>query len=303
MNQKKKRNWWLNVTLFALFLSTFFLKLTGVQLHQWLGMLCGALIAIHLLFHMNWVKRITVQALERLSHRSLLYYALDAALFGGIFSIIATGLLISTWLNIDFLDDNFWFTIHLAISIGTLVLLAVKLLLHWRWIARTMKEIGQRGRSLKNATQQPVAAASIAAISRREFINVAGVVGAASCLACWMVSDDLTPVTADTTTESGNSSNVAGGSGEATVIEPSNPTANETTSLEGETYSLQTENSNSQSESSSLQSESDYLQSDTAVQSEIPCVAQCNRHCAYPGHCRRYRDANNNGYCDLGECA
>ena len=28
-----------------------------------------------------------------------------------------------------------------------------------------------------------------------------------------------------------------------------------------------------------------------------------NNHCSYPGQCRRYTDSNNNGKCDLGECA
>lgn len=32
------------------------------------------------------------------------------------------------------------------------------------------------------------------------------------------------------------------------------------------------------------------------------CAVRCGRRCSYPGHCRRYTDANNNGRCDLGEC-
>ena len=34
-----------------------------------------------------------------------------------------------------------------------------------------------------------------------------------------------------------------------------------------------------------------------------PCVPQCPARCAYPGLCRRYADANQNGLCDNGECA
>lgn len=30
-------------------------------------------------------------------------------------------------------------------------------------------------------------------------------------------------------------------------------------------------------------------------------AARCPRGCSYPGHCRRYTDANSNGRCDLGE--
>jgi len=32
------------------------------------------------------------------------------------------------------------------------------------------------------------------------------------------------------------------------------------------------------------------------------CAVRCPRRCSYPGHCRRYVDANDNGRCDLGEC-
>jgi hypothetical protein len=32
------------------------------------------------------------------------------------------------------------------------------------------------------------------------------------------------------------------------------------------------------------------------------CTVRCARRCSYPGHCRRYADANGNGRCDLGEC-
>lgn len=34
----------------------------------------------------------------------------------------------------------------------------------------------------------------------------------------------------------------------------------------------------------------------------IACTVRCGRRCFYPGHCRRYRDTNGNGRCDLGEC-
>ncbi len=33
------------------------------------------------------------------------------------------------------------------------------------------------------------------------------------------------------------------------------------------------------------------------------CQVRCNRRCSYPGHCRRYVDANQNGRCDWGECS
>ena len=49
MNTKQKTNWWIDTVLFIGFITTFFLDLTGVEAHQWIGILSGALAAYHLL--------------------------------------------------------------------------------------------------------------------------------------------------------------------------------------------------------------------------------------------------------------
>jgi hypothetical protein len=45
------------------------------------------------------------------------------------------------------------------------------------------------------------------------------------------------------------------------------------------------------------------VSSQSISSSSITCFARCDRRCSYPGHCKRYQDTNNNGRCDLGECA
>ncbi len=49
MNTKQKRNWVLDAILFVIFIFTFLLDLTGVVLHQWLGIIAGAIATIHLI--------------------------------------------------------------------------------------------------------------------------------------------------------------------------------------------------------------------------------------------------------------
>ena len=44
-------------------------------------------------------------------------------------------------------------------------------------------------------------------------------------------------------------------------------------------------------------------QSSSTSVSTSQCTVRCNHRCSYPGHCRRYTDANSNNRCDLGECA
>ncbi len=86
----------------------------------------------------------TKRIFGKTSGRSRLYYWIDAALLGGIVTIIVTGLVISTWLNLPLEAYTTWRTIHVGASLLTLLLTVVKLGLHWRWIVSVAKSIFTR---------------------------------------------------------------------------------------------------------------------------------------------------------------
>ena len=48
---KQKRNWIIDAVLFGGFLVALWLDLTGVAVHQWLGIAVGALAGYHLVAH------------------------------------------------------------------------------------------------------------------------------------------------------------------------------------------------------------------------------------------------------------
>ena len=56
---KQKHNWLIDAALFTGFLLSFWLELTGVAVHQWLGIAIGAVAGYHLLKHWAWVKSVT----------------------------------------------------------------------------------------------------------------------------------------------------------------------------------------------------------------------------------------------------
>ena len=58
MNTKQKTNWWIDLVLFAGFIVTFFMDLTGMELHQWIGILVGFRAAYHLLLQLIYMNRI-----------------------------------------------------------------------------------------------------------------------------------------------------------------------------------------------------------------------------------------------------
>ena len=184
MNTKQKTNWWIDLILFAGFITTYFLDLTGVEAHQWIGILCGTLAAYHLFLHFDWVGAVSKRFFGKTSGQARIYYSLDALLLLGFVLIGVTGLVISTWLNLSLSNYSAWLYIHITISIITLVTLLLKLAFHWRWIVRTTRKIWAEPVMVpaKNAAVSPSKVSS-GHMGRREFLQVMGVVGAVSFLA------------------------------------------------------------------------------------------------------------------------
>lgn len=294
MNKKLTLTWLVDATLFAGFLVAFFLDLTGLELHQWIGIAAGALAIYHLTTHWNWVSTVTERFLGKTAWRARLYYLIDLAIFTGFVNITITGLVISSWLNLTLSHYDFWLLVHILVSIATLVLTAVKLGLHWRWLAATTRKVFSLKtllppREIPARRPGPVAAPVVAPalapapapgtvrgpMSRAEFLKVIGVVGAASVLALGSAGQALKEAVA---------------MGEASA--PDDAGAGQ---AGGETAAAGSSSSRSSARRSSSSSAS--------ASSGSSCVVSCGRSCSYPGHCRRYVDSNGNGRCDLGECA
>ena len=60
---KQKHNWLLDATLFGGFLAALWLDLTGVAVHQWLGVAVGLIAGYHLWKHWSWVKAVASPSL------------------------------------------------------------------------------------------------------------------------------------------------------------------------------------------------------------------------------------------------
>ena len=195
---KQKSNWIMAAVLFGGFLLALALDLTGVALHQWLGVAIATLAGWHLALHSTWVKTVTARFFGRTSGRARLFYVVDAALAVGLLAISITGLTISTWADLALANYAAWFNVHVAASLLTLALLVAKLGLHWRWIVT----VAQRRLFPAPATPgrtQPVRPAAVAArIDRREFVKLMGFVGVTAVLAGANVLDDRLEAQADT---------------------------------------------------------------------------------------------------------
>ncbi len=179
MNKKQTKRWWLALILFSGFLLSFFLDLTGIKLHQWLGLLVGGLAMVHLLSHWDWVEAVSQRIFLRTSGKARLYYLLDAALFLGFSVMLSTGVLISTWLNLD-VSGTYLLNIHILSSILTLAVTLIKLAAHWKWLGSTTRSIFKRSNQIVGPQLSPNQTDHL---NRREFVKVMGAVSLASLLA------------------------------------------------------------------------------------------------------------------------
>ena len=130
-----------DVILFATFLLVINVPLTGLTIHEWLGILIGAGFIVHLLQHGEWIATTTRRFLSASSFQNRANYLLTVGLFIGFVSIIVSGLLISEvvlpWLGFTPGGGTFWLWIHLA-SVGWVIwLTAIHIAMNWRWIAHT----------------------------------------------------------------------------------------------------------------------------------------------------------------------
>ena len=197
MNTLLQKRWLVDVTLFTGFLACFFLDLTGVGLHQWLGLAAGAVAVYHLLSHQNWVSAVAGRLFGKTSGQARLYFLIDALLLAGFAGMIVTGLVISTWLNLSLAAYNTWRAVHIVVSVETLLVVVLKIGLHWRWIVA----VGKRIFASPAAHRMPAgdtAPMSTAAAERRNFLKLMAGVGAASLLA---ISQPFQNANADTGAE------------------------------------------------------------------------------------------------------
>lgn len=285
-----KTNWLLDVVILTGFLVSFFLNLTGLAVHQWLGIAVFVGIVLHLVNHWSWVKSVFSKFFKKTSSRARIYALIDGLLLYGFVMIIETGLVISTWFNLNLTNYEVWLNIHIYSSIATLLLAVLKVGLHWRWIVKTAAKFFTPGP--KPVPQGLTTAPQVSGVSRRDFLVTMGLVGLGSALAISNVLPSLKKVSAST--EVAQNTDAAA----TTTATQAQPTAASTQTAASVSTDEPTANPTATAQPTAAP---------TAIptaQNSLVCYATCpkGRHCSFPGQCGRYTDSNGNGRCDLGEC-
>lgn len=280
----QKINWWLDALLFLGFMICFFLDLTGVILHEWLGIMIAVLAFIHFAFHYDWTATVLSKFFSGTSIRSRLYLLIDVVLVFGFIGILFTGLIISTWLNLDLNNFTFWVDLHVVISVFSLFMVIIKVALHRKWIicvAETL--VFKPMKAPPCATDSPIPLAKT--VNRREFLKLGGILGAGTLVGFV----HLHRVLSDALSEA------------QYAVPESEVTNNYTEVLTGQTANMEVIPTVVQPTTSAVAEPTRAVI--TPTDEAMECSVRCPRNCSYPGRCRRYTDSNGNGKCDNGECA
>jgi len=132
------RNFWIDIALFLMFIVDMNTHLTGMAVHEWLGIVFGGSLIYHIFVHWNWISNSTRKLFGKLPTVQRIRYIVDLTLFGMMTIVVASGILISRdalpTLGITLNSSRYWSMLHHTTSNLVIVLVGLHLALSWSWI-------------------------------------------------------------------------------------------------------------------------------------------------------------------------
>ncbi len=140
MKNGMKINLGVHVVLTGLIVLIRMSLVTDVELHRWVGMLFGAGLLIHIMFHCKWTMA-TIKSFASLPARVRVNFLLNMLLMF-LFTVTIISGLFNSPLPVDRATAHgvfMWHAIHAISSRLALLTVVVHLILHRKWIANALK--------------------------------------------------------------------------------------------------------------------------------------------------------------------
>lgn len=133
-----KRDIAIDLAALALYLIVANPALTGISIHEWLGLALLALFLVHASLHVDWAHEALKTAATRPTWVRTGNLALDVLIFVAFMVVVVSGLLISGAVLPAFglyaQGYYFWDPLHAMSAKALLALLLVHVVVHWRWL-------------------------------------------------------------------------------------------------------------------------------------------------------------------------
>jgi len=119
-------------------------KLFGQTVHEWAGLIIGAVFIIHIVINWNSIKTVTLRFLNNLGFRTRLTSILNLLIFIGFVAVIVSGMYISksidfSWLGITKSGGMGWKLLHTSASYLTFLLVGVHAGMNFHWVLNVIK--------------------------------------------------------------------------------------------------------------------------------------------------------------------
>jgi cytochrome b561 len=136
-------NWWLDLALFAVLMLSLAPGLTGLALHEWLGLSLAGSALFHLLLHWQWITSVLKCFLNGTTWAARLSFALNLALFVTFTVVVFTGILISRealpLFGLALHGGRAWESLHHQAADLLLFVAGLHVAVHWKWILNALK--------------------------------------------------------------------------------------------------------------------------------------------------------------------
>ncbi|NCC77482.1 MAG: hypothetical protein EOM08_13730, partial [Clostridia bacterium] len=152
MNPKLKKKLIIDIILAVTLLAVMVPALSGVFLHEWIGVVIGAGLAIHLILNRKWISGVSKKFFGQMTLELRLSYLMNLMLGLTMGLTLVSGVLISQYLftALNAADLALWTIIHAVASRATLGITIVHVLLHLGWIKNALRQ------ALQHPVWQPI---------------------------------------------------------------------------------------------------------------------------------------------------
>lgn len=141
---------WLDSALLAALLLLLAPRLTGLPIHEWLGISFGVPVLVHLLLSWRWIAA-SLRSLPSLRARGRVNLLINIALFALTVIEIVSGLVISRvalpFIGFHLIEDRSWRTLHNQSANFIKLAAGLHIAMNWRWITSAL---ARRAASVNN---------------------------------------------------------------------------------------------------------------------------------------------------------
>lgn len=134
---------WFDTLLLVLFLLTMTPRLTGLAMHEILGVVFAVFFLVHLLLSWQWIKAAARKLLSPGEWRMRFNYSLNTLLFALTAIAIVAGLVISQVvlpaLHIPSVNDRVWHFLHNRMASLMRIGIALHIAMNWQWIVAAVR--------------------------------------------------------------------------------------------------------------------------------------------------------------------